>query len=460
MKVLQKRWTHRCLCMVFIFSIIAFLIQHDTLFTLHKLRSRRANNEQVLVISRKYLVEPNSSIVSTTYITDNTNITQYIDGPPEWMQFRKDALAVFILSAIGSNQTSKRGYRKEIFLNGWEARKHRWVDKKCCVWWQTNRISSYYKPSSLYWKRSGNLPATQYTCPIKGPLINVLGVKLEFGRSKCPRDRTLYQKVEIPLQHANESIGLCSKIVYGNIDAKLLVDWMEFYREMNVDKVFMFTYNLTRQVETILDYYSSIGFLERRLYDYPWKAAGAMTRQIGRKTPSVWQDEQVTVFDCAQRLQGYTYVAIIDLDEFLLPRKHKNIIHMMRFLTKLYPTAAGFSFKSFIFVKDWEPVMSNKSDIYKYQRRTPALYTREKNIIIRQRIETGSLHTHEFLPKSGYNKTIVGEDIAAINHYRKCYSDYTSVCQNKSQQFEDTNILEVAKRFEHRTIKFDHLLGL
>ena len=54
-----------------------------------------------------------------------------------------------------------------------------------------------------------------------------------------------------------------------------------------------------------------------------------MKREIGDKLPSVWQDEQVVVFDCFQRLHGYKYISIIDLDEFLLPRKHKNIKEMM-----------------------------------------------------------------------------------------------------------------------------------
>ena len=46
-------------------------------------------------------------------------------------------------------------------------------------------------------------------------------------------------------------------------------------------------------------------------------------RHLGQKYTLSWHDEQVTVFDCMERLQGYHYIAILDLDEFLIPRKEE-----------------------------------------------------------------------------------------------------------------------------------------
>ena len=42
-----------------------------------------------------------------------------------------------------------------------------------------------------------------------------------------------------------------------------------------------------------------------------------------------WQDEQVTVFDCQERLRGYSFVSVVDLDEFLLPLRDDNLKDMM-----------------------------------------------------------------------------------------------------------------------------------
>jgi hypothetical protein len=74
-------------------------------------------------------------------------------------------------------------------------------------------------------------------------------------------------------------------------------------------------------------------------------------------------------------------------------------------ITRQYPKAAGFTLKSFIFAKDWnKTVATSGSDIVQYLRRTPALYTRQKNILIPGRVQPKSLDTHEFEPETGYER--------------------------------------------------------
>ena len=50
---------------------------------------------------------------------------------------------------------------------------------------------------------------------------------------------------------------------------------------------------------------------------------------MGDKNSQAWQDEQVTVFDCQERLRGYSFVSVVDLDEFLLPLRDDNLREMM-----------------------------------------------------------------------------------------------------------------------------------
>ena len=51
-------------------------------------------------------------------------------------------------------------------------------------------------------------------------------------------------------------------------------------------------------------------------------------RDVGDKNAQAWQDEQVTVFDCQERQRGYSFISILDLDEFLLPLRDENLQDM------------------------------------------------------------------------------------------------------------------------------------
>ncbi|XP_053390443.1 uncharacterized protein LOC128553331 [Mercenaria mercenaria] len=462
MRVSFRKLTERIVVLVLSTCVVCLLLQNSMLQQSYTgyLIIHQTSGGSFAVRSRKYLesdhaITRSQDDVNKQNDTGNsltTTATPYHDTLLQWRQYQKEALAVFILSAIGSNFTLQRGYKREIKLNGWEGMKHRNMKIKCCVLWNSNKFTYYLAPEKIYWKKS-RLPATQFTCPIRGPLIDVRGITLEFSKKKCPRDESVYIKPFLPKVQPKHSFAICVKIVYGNIDMKLLVDWMEFYREMKVDKVFMFTYNLTNNIETVLQHYTNIGFLDRRHFDFPWKKDGLMKREVGVKSPNVWQDEQVVVFDCYQRLHGYTYIAIVDLDEFLLPRRHKDIKGMMRNLTEQFPKAAGFTFKSYIFAKDWnKTVTTSGSDIVQYLRRTPALYTRQKNVLIPGRIRPDSIDTHEFEPLEGYERVTVLETTAAINHYRTCYSDFQRLCKNKKKRIFDKTILKVVEKFHNRTL--------
>ena len=42
-----------------------------------------------------------------------------------------------------------------------------------------------------------------------------------------------------------------------------------------------------------------------------------------------WNDEQVVVLDCHARLAGYTYIGLYDMDEFVIPKRHKTIVGLL-----------------------------------------------------------------------------------------------------------------------------------
>jgi hypothetical protein len=185
---------------------------------------------------------------------------------------KSQALAVFILSAIGNNLSNIEGYQHEIKLNGWHGAKHRLTVIKCCVLLVNGTIKHYLNPNKTTRGKRLNLVATQLTCPIKSSLMDVTGVAVEFAKKKCPTKNSDYIVPFIPKrQPKRHSFAICLKILYGNVDNKLLIDWIEFYREIKVDKVFTFVYNITEDTKKIIQYYERLGFLETRQFAFPWK---------------------------------------------------------------------------------------------------------------------------------------------------------------------------------------------
>ena len=43
-----------------------------------------------------------------------------------------------------------------------------------------------------------------------------------------------------------------------------------------------------------------------------------------------WNDEQIAVFDCQERLKYYDYVAVIDTDEFVIPTATKSLKNALK----------------------------------------------------------------------------------------------------------------------------------
>ena len=180
---------------------------------------------------------------------------------------------VFSVSVVATNLTAINWW-DTIVINGWEALKHKRSRFKCCYLWDNGKIIPS-RANKTYYKLGTHLSALQYRCPFGGDRGRIRGVALEFFRSRCPgKNRTSYQVPYFSTKQPKNSLALCAKIVYGNVSSKLLIDWLEYYKEMRVSKIVMFTYNVSAVTQKILQYYEETGFVETRPFDFPWKVSG------------------------------------------------------------------------------------------------------------------------------------------------------------------------------------------
>lgn len=190
-----------------------------------------------------------------------------------WNIIRKGKLEIFILSVIGSITETQTQYQREVKLQGWQAAKIRQSNIKCCILSKSNHVSEYFNPKRIWQHKTLSLLGSQISCPINSSLYNVKGVTLQFAKKNCTNNLSEYIKPLIPkLQTKNNSFAICLKILYGRIDDDNLINWIEYYREMQVDKIFMFTYNITNRTQAILEHYYQLGLVEWRHFDFPWKS--------------------------------------------------------------------------------------------------------------------------------------------------------------------------------------------
>ena len=57
---------------------------------------------------------------------------------------------------------------------------------------------------------------------------------------------------------------------------------------------------------------------------------------ISVNVPQAWQDEQVTVYDCQERLFRYKYIGVTDIDEFIVPYAYATLQEVIVSKTYIY----------------------------------------------------------------------------------------------------------------------------
>ncbi|XP_053379620.1 uncharacterized protein LOC123527009 [Mercenaria mercenaria] len=334
------------------------------------------------------------------------------------------------------------------------------------------------KSSPMLWKNIWNMhifkiiKAAQFVCPLipmeSGGTVtmgsdankNKFPTKVALSdKENCKNEKILkYIDIERQPPRRKDSIAVCPKLVYGNYSADRLIEWFEFNKLMGVDKIMLFTYNIVDDIKVVLDHYVKEGLLITREFDIPAKMS--FSRKPGGKNMLAFQDEQVTVFDCIERFNGFRFVAVLDLDEFLVPADAVNADvtwrTMLNQLQNTNPNASGFVFHTQIFTLDWG--ISNprgKLFVTKHIKRTSTMWDRRKNVIIPERVGRGMVWTHAYTSASGYIPVKVQSKIANIFHYRNCRRHWikSNTCMKRRLKHMDKTMVLVMNRIEKQILE-------
>lgn len=371
----------------------------------------------------------------------NGNITIHQNNPGSFCDTSKDK--IFLMSAFARNfiYLPKGGKKfnppnpsdktKEIVAVGWVAQELVNSTLNCCILLENNTIVSHLNEKRLVWMQVKIQPlmAVKFFCYVPN---DIYGTKMKGVTISLPSENCLNKKfsaIEYMIKQPRDSLAVCAKIAYGTLSAQRLIEWLEIQKYIGVDQALVYYYNLNKEAMDVLLQYYREGFADLRPFDYPMSEVNK--RYIGEKEAQPFIDEQVVLYEAMERLRGFHYVAVIDIDEILYARstsKH-NLKKFVQQLVSHDPYAAGFSLRTELFITDWQ----NNDDIdpeirkfwhVRYQNRTRPLEDRVKSIVITDRVILGSIWTHNYTAKEGYKRANVPASLGTLKHYRSCRQNW------------------------------------
>ncbi|XP_077091666.1 uncharacterized protein LOC143744143 [Siphateles boraxobius] len=147
------------------------------------------------------------------------------------------------------------------------------------------------------------------------------------------------------------SFTVCISAMFDYSNVLGLVQAMEMFRLLGAQRVVIYKTNCDSDIQKLLDYYVKSGFVEI----IPW----TIKKHI--KVSSSWRNDlspgqlhyygQIPALnDCVYRyMYRSRYVALHDMDEFILPLKLKNWTDLLPELEDIYGTNVGFEFENNVF---------------------------------------------------------------------------------------------------------------
>ncbi|KAL4220649.1 hypothetical protein ACF0H5_021045 [Mactra antiquata] len=404
----------------------------------------------------------------------NGNITIHVKNPGAYSVGLEQT--IYLMSAFSRNlvQMPKGNTRfkqpdpgkevRHVVLVGWLGYQNINDTLRCCLLLGNDTIVSFINQKRLVWTQVNKQPlmAVKFFCDLPKELYGekVKGACISLHDENCLNKK--FVAIEFLKKQPKDSLAVCSKIAYGQLSAQRLIEWLEIQKLVGVDKVLTYYYNLNSEAMKVLLHYYKEGFVDLRPFDYP--DAENNTRYVGQKDAQPFIDEQVVLYEALERLRGYTYTAVIDVDEVIYARtspKH-NLKKFLNMLLRREPKAAGFSFRTELFITDWQ----NKEDLgrnmnkfwhARYLNRTRPLDDRTKNILINDRIILGSVWTHNYTALHGYKKYQVSASFGTLKHYRPCRKNWHCFLR---RGYRDTNIAGLMKNIqEDVTNRFNVLLN-
>ena len=237
---------------------------------------------------------------------------------------------------------------------------------------------------------------------------------------------------KMPVAHTNVqpergTLGICVKPITGHFSVSRIVEWVELIRLAGVNKIILYNSDIFGTARYVLDYYEKIDVAT--VVTWPFLLAVLQSVDNQKISPEerygIYQQTYLlAMHDCLYRFRGkYENLLFIDLDEVLLPTKHRNLIDMTKAMRAQFKMGAGFLFNTAWHFEEHGEIKNESVPDYlymqRYARATLPCDVQPKSIVSSDRAISLNFHSILDVPRHEYsNEVMSSEDFAYLHHYR------------------------------------------
>jgi len=344
----------------------------------------------------------------------------------------------------------------------------------CQLWFNSTKepvISKVIEYKYIWYKKWGNYKQGLFqpylmACQLPKSHWGKVPSSVSVVESKCDNAtnnlRVIYNKLE---EGPKQKFAVCVKgLDFPEDDLSVkLVEWIELLHTLGAHKIFMYNLEVHPNVTKILDYYVNQGIVDLTPLSLPGYQPNLPVLQhlyLKSKLNNKRQNELIPYNDCLYRnMYKYEYVALLDIDEVIMPLKHNNWEEMMEEVISMSlkvknESRASYNFRNVYFMddmlenhehghfKDIPPYLHMLQHVYRSVNYTkPGQYVKcfhnpEKALILHNHFPLGCL--------GGVCTSYpVETEVAHLQHYRSdCVSTLKKSCQEqfKKNSVKDTTI--------------------
>lgn len=264
-------------------------------------------------------------------VTDDPTLKPHGD----WMEVVGSERTVFVYSAYMDRRGSSNLVRVVAIL------KKKKKVTECQVWW--GNATSRVRAKTRLIRENWNLPfsAAYILCSMSDATATPTRVSVVVGGQADATSSLPVQDLVSREQMGNMSV--CVKPFHYNFDrAVWLVEFIEFYRLLGADKFIFYNHTTGSNVKAVLDYYQDFGIVTV----LPWALPVVTQKEI--RTEGIF----AALNDCNLRsVNRFHLTAMVDVDEFLIPRNHHNLLDLVHSFGSHYDV---YVFQNVFFYLYWE----------------------------------------------------------------------------------------------------------